>query len=302
MTRPSLRRRRLAKALQKFREEAGLNLSEAAKLAGFSQAKLSRIELAQFSISGDDTYALCTAFNVATDVTDALVRLARQAKRGRRDWWRPYSDVLGKATDWIELEADAVKTHSFTLDVIPGLLQTEAYCKAVVQAAMPRESTEAIQKRVIARIERQKRLNVGDLELWAIIDEPALRRPIGGQHVMTEQINHIIELTRNPHVSIQILPHSVGAHFALGAPFNTFVLDDGLGVVALDSLTGGLYVEDETEVRAYEDTWSKLAAMALPFSHSIELMQSLSRDYGGKKVNEQLSNKLDMEKEHTKRQ
>jgi transcriptional regulator with XRE-family HTH domain len=150
-----LRRRRLARTPQELRERTDLNVTEAAKLAGFSQAKLSRIETAQIAISGDDTFALCEVLGVAEDVTDALVTLARQAKR--RDWWKTYPNtVLGRTTDLLELEADADSVHYFTLDAIPGLLQTESYAAAVMQHGFPRESADELEQRVAVRMARQQ--------------------------------------------------------------------------------------------------------------------------------------------------
>jgi transcriptional regulator with XRE-family HTH domain len=278
MLKASLRRRRLARALQQFRERTGLNVTEAAKLAEFSQAKLSRIEAAQITISGDDTYALCQVLGVADDATDELVQLARQAKR--RDWWQAYPDtVLGRTTDLFELEADAVSKHSFTLDVVPGLLQTEDYARAVMRCGMPREPEETIQQRVEIRMERQRRVAKGDLEMWAIIDEPALRRPIGGHGVMAAQVMSLANAASGCHVSIQVLPFEVPGHLALGTPFHMFTLDDGSGYAALDNLIGGLYIEDEAEVRAYGDTWSKLAATALSFEHSAELLSTIAAEH-----------------------
>jgi transcriptional regulator with XRE-family HTH domain len=278
LTVASLRRRRLARALTQLRERAGLGVTEAARQVGFSQAKLSRIESAQIAISGDDTYALCGTLGVPTDATDELVQLARQAKR--RDWWQAYPDtVLGRTTDLLELEADASSKHSFTIDVVPGLLQTEAYARAVIRNGMPRESDESIQQRVDMRMTRQQRITSGELECWAIIDEPALRRAVGGPAVMAEQVAHLAEVAQGPHVSIQVLPLSLTGHLALGTPFNTFTLDDGCSYVALDNLTGGLYIEDEAEVRAYADTWSKLAAVALSFEHSAELLRTIAGEH-----------------------
>ncbi|MEC3978792.1 helix-turn-helix domain-containing protein [Amycolatopsis sp. H20-H5] len=278
MAAASLRRRRLARALQELREQTSLSITETAKLAGFSQAKLSRIEAAQISISGDDTYELCQALGVGEDVANELVKLARHAKR--RDWWHSYPDsVLGRTTSLFELEADADSKYSFTIDVVPGPLQTEAYARELIRHGFPREPDAAIAQRVEVRMARQRHIAAGALEFWAIIDEPALRRTIGGPEVMVEQIHQLLEIAGSQHVSIQVLPAEVGCHPALGAPFHIFTLADGYSCVALENLTGGIYVEDAAEVRVYREAWSKLAAMALSFERSAELLTALVAEH-----------------------
>lgn len=278
MAAPSLRRRRLASTLQQLRKRAGLNVTDAAKLAGFSQTKLTRIEKAEVRISGDDTHALCRALEIPADVTEELVKLARQAKQ--RGWWQTYPDsVLGRATDLLELEADAATKHTFNIDTVPGLLQTEDYARAVIRSGFPRESAEVIQARVDMRMERQRRIEAGELELWAIIDECALRKPIGGSAVMGAQVQHLAEVARGRHVSVQVLPTALPGHAALGTPFSLSTLADGYECAAVDNLTGGLYIEGDSEVRGYRDTWAKLAAVALSFDDSADLLSDLADDH-----------------------
>jgi transcriptional regulator with XRE-family HTH domain len=274
----SLRRRRLARALQQLRESADLTVAEAAKLAGFSQPKLSRIELAQIGISGDDTYELCQALGIDEPAANELVKLARHAKR--RDWWHSYPDsILGRTTNVFELEADADSKYSFTIDVVPGPLQSEAYARELLRHGFPRETEEDIDQRVELRMTRQRHIAEGKLEFWAIIDESALRRPLGGPAVMAAQLESLIETARRRHVSIQVLPASVGGHPALSTPFHVFTLADGYCCVALENLAGGLYIEDAAEVRIYREAWSKLAAIALSFERSAALMATLAAEH-----------------------
>ncbi|WP_344432173.1 helix-turn-helix transcriptional regulator [Amycolatopsis minnesotensis] len=298
MAKASLRGRRLARAIIKIREDAQLMVSEAAELAGFSQSKLTRIENLKIGIKAEDVATFCDALEVPSDVKSALIRLAGRAK-GRRDWWVPYAKVLGDGIGWMELEADAVRAYSFTNDVVPGLLQTEAYCTAMIRMINTRNSGEDIEKRVAARMKRQERLKDSSLQLWSIIDEPALRRPMGGHDVMAEQIDHIIEMARLPHVSIQALTAST--HSAIGVPFHMFLLDDGLGVVALDDLFGGTFLDDDGVFAGYMDTWNQLTAAALPFDHSIELLETLSRDHRSTSNESRSTNTERMEEEHAKR-
>ncbi|WP_165777466.1 helix-turn-helix domain-containing protein [Amycolatopsis antarctica] len=277
-SKPPLRRRRLARTLQKLREQnTELTVTDAARAAGFSQAKLSRIEGAHIAISGDDTDALCTVLGVPRELSDELVQLARQAKQ--RGWWQTYPDsILGRSTDLLELEADAVTEYSFTIDVVPGLLQTASYARTILRAALPREPDEQLQERLDLRMNRQKRIQTGELELWAIIDEPALRRAGFGEQVMAEQVERLAELAGTQQVSVQVIPDGV-VHSALSTPYSLFTLDDGYKCVACDNLTGGLYIDDENEVQSYSDTWAKLAARALPFDESAERLSAIAEEH-----------------------
>lgn len=300
MTTPPLRRRRLARTLTQLREDAGLSLTDAAAAADFSQSKLSRIESTGIAISGDDTYTLCGVLGVGEELTNALVGLARQAKR--RDWWAAYPrSVIGRSTDLLELEADATLSHSFTLDVVPGLLQTEDYARAVMQHGMPRESNESIDQRVALRMQRQQRIRDGGLDYWAIIDEPALHRPLGGDKVIANQIEYLCVVAATRHVSLQVLPLETCGHPGLGAPFSVFELPDGYRCVAVDNLSGGLYIEDEREVRTYEDTWSRLAAAALSFEQSAERLAKIASEHR-RRTGEARPRPLRVAKEHSKQQ
>lgn len=300
MTTPPLRRRRLARTLTQLREDAGMGLSEAAKAADFSQSKLSRIEAAGIAISGDDTYTLCGVLGVGDELTNALVALARQAKR--RDWWAAYPrSVIGRRTDLLELESDCTLTHSFTLDIVPGLLQTEDYARTLMQHGMPRETEESIEQRVAMRMQRQQRIKDGSLEYWAIVDEPALHRALGGNDVIAGQIEHLCDVATRRHVSIQILPFETTGHAGHGAPFSVFELPDGYRCVAIDNLYGGLYIENEWEVREYQDTWSRLAAAALSFEQSAERLATIASEHR-RRTGESRPRPLRVAKEHREQQ
>lgn len=252
-----------------------MTLAQAAKAAGFSHSKLSRIEAMAIGINGDDTLTYCQAMDVSADMTAALVQLARKARS--RDWWRPYSDVLGRSAGFFELEADAVNARSFTLDVIPGLIQTPDYCYSMIGDGLTGESEDSIRQRVEARMQRQKRLE--NITYWAIIDESALMRNYGGPQVMAGQLESLVTDARRATISIQILPIDAGVHGAISTPFDAYTLNDGLEVIARDDLSGGYYIEDETEVATYNRAWSELVAAALPFSDSIERLQRWLREH-----------------------
>lgn len=275
---PSLRRRRLVAAIRKLREDAGLSLTEAADKVGFSQAKLSRIETLSITINGDDTYALCRALNADEMVTDALVSLARQSKQ--RGWWHVYdSDGLGRFTDFLELEDDATSVRGFELDLIPGQLQIPAYAEAVIRHAFPDVDDGEIVQRVQLRVDRQKRMADRAFSLWVVIDEAALKRPVGGRAVMAEQLEYLASVAKRPGTTVQILPTSASGHPAMGVPFTLITLSDGASFVYLDTLTGGAYIEDPGDIEAYEKAWSRLQAMAADFDLSATLVRQAAVEH-----------------------
>ena len=278
MPRPSLRRRRLVGALRRLREEAGLTLGEAAKRADFSHSKLSRIEKLHLGINSDDVRTLCEVFEVDKETTEALAHLARQARR--RGWWHVYSDdVLGRFVDFVELETDAKSINEFAVDVIPGLLQTEDYAKAVIRHAFPAADEDTIDQRAKLRAERQQRWFYRKFEYWAIVDEAALRRPIGSATIMEKQLEQLTSLASTPWLTLQVLPTDISGHMALGTPYILIRLLDRANFVYLDTLTGGLYLEDESDIEVYQLAWKRLAATALDFDRSVALTERIADDH-----------------------
>lgn len=271
MVPPSLRRRRLVRALTELRREAGLSQIDAAKLLGpgWDGSKISRIEGLLKPISGDDTFELATALGANEKTVAALVKLARQSRQ--RGWWQVgYDDVLGQFSDFVELEEDARNLRQFTADVIPGQLQTQAYIEAVVPTGFPNSADEAA-KRVQLRLDRQKRMSDHGFALWAIIDEAALVRPVGGPEVMAAQLDHLAALARLSGITVQILPTRVHAHPAMGVPFTLIELADDSRFVYVETLAGGAYVEGQ-ETRAYSLVWEQLQALAVDFATSITII------------------------------
>lgn len=267
----SLRRRRVAAALKRLREQAGLNHAQAAEGSGFSTAKISRIEALYNAVTGDDARTLCEVYGVDKHTTEALAELARQSRR--RGWWHVYSnDILGRAVDLIELEADARTIRGFSLDLVPGLLQTESYARAVIRNGFPGIDQDGLMRRVSLRMDRQKQARERDIKLWTIVGEAALRQPIGGGAVMAEQLDRLADHADNTG-TVQVLPLSLPGHAAMGVSFKLLDLRDGATYGHLDTLTGGLYLEEEADIEHYRDTWSRLTANALNFHQSVEMIR-----------------------------
>lgn len=275
---PSLRRRRLAAALRRIREDAGLTLAQAAEAAEFSQSKVSRVEALQVSITGDDTRTLCEALCVDEQTTAALAELARQGNR--RGWWHVYdADVLGKFVDYIELATDAAALREFEVDVVPGLLQTQAYADAVIRHAHPDRPEQELKDRVRLRRELQDRALDSAVKLWMIIDEAALRRPVGGAATMAAQLDMLVFMADRPGVTVQVLPLDISGHPALGVPFTIIDLKDGATFGYLETLGGGAYLEEPPEIEPYTVAWSRLQAMALDFDRSVSMIAQIAAEH-----------------------
>ena len=276
---PTARGRRLRHELRRLREEAGLTHSEVAHRLEWSASKLSRIETGQSRVQTGDVRDLLDVYGVTDEAThDALVQLAREARR--RGWWTRYTDVLGSGT-YVGLEAEASVIHTYESQFIPGLLQTEDYARAVTRAGQTRPDPEAVDRRVAARLARQEILARPDMpEIWAVLDEPAVSRPVGGPVVMREQLHHLIELSTRPNtrLTIQVLPLSVGAHPGMNGPFVILEFQGPKDppMVYLETATDGLYLEEPSDIERYTLRFNHLVARALGPDESRTMIAGLA--------------------------
>jgi transcriptional regulator with XRE-family HTH domain len=276
-SKPTVKRRRLARKLRELRESAGLEQTNVALHTGFSQTKISHIESATVAVSSDDVRTLCEFYGVDPGPTESLATLAREAKK--RGWWRTYSDVLTPETeDFIEVESDAAEMLNFEVDRIPGLLQTEDYTRALVHAIDPAARDDTVDRRVALRVERQRRLFERKLTLWAIVGSPALDCPVGGVEVHRQQMKRLIDASEHPNVTMQVLPYDAGEHTSLGMPFALALFPDGDGAVIIEHLTGNVYLEDQSDVSRYSLAFRHLCASALPARESLDLVRRRSDD------------------------
>jgi transcriptional regulator with XRE-family HTH domain len=217
---PTARGRRLRHELRRLREEAGLTHSEVARRLDWSASKLSRIETGQSRVQTGDVRDLLGAYGVTDEATaEALVQLAREARR--RGWWTRYTDVLGSGT-YVGLEADASALHTYESMFVPGLLQTEDYARAIIRADLAKPDPETLERRLAARMARQEILSRPDPpQIWAVLDESVVGRPVGGPAVMRAQLQYLIEVSNRPNtpLTLQVLPLTVGAHPGMNGPF-----------------------------------------------------------------------------------
>ena len=277
---PTVQRLVLGGHLRRLREERGITLEQAAEAIRGSHSKISRMEHGRVGFKERDIGDLLTLYGVTGgEEREALLNLAREANTP--GWWQAYSDIL---PHWVEpyfgLEAAASFIRSYQVQFVPGLLQTEGYARAVIRLGTA-VSEEEIARRGEVRVSRQEILSKPDPpRVWAVVDEGALRRPIGGREVVREQIRHLIDMADHPAVTLQILPFQVGAHPAMGGPFTIlrFAEPDLRDVVYIEQLTSALYLDKPAEVDSYLEVMEQLCLQAEPASGTSKVLEKILAD------------------------
>jgi transcriptional regulator with XRE-family HTH domain len=277
---PSVQRLVLGGHLRRLRERAGFTTEQAAEAIRASHSKISRMEHGRVSFKERDIADLLTLYGVASlNERQGLLALAREANTP--GWWAGYSDIL---PNWLEpyfgLEAAASFIRTYELQFVPGLLQTEDYAAAVIRLGNAMNEDE-VTRRTEARINRRLLLDREEPpRMWAVIDEAALRRPIGDRTVMREQIRHLIKMADHPAVTLQVLPFSTGGHRALGGPFTIlrFAEPDLRDVVYIEQLTSALYLDKATEVDSYLEVMEQLCLQAEPVARTQDVLNAILED------------------------
>jgi transcriptional regulator with XRE-family HTH domain len=263
---PTVRRRRLGAELRRLREHAGLTLAEAAGQLDTSDSTLSRIENGRGRVRRTDVQAMLDLYEVGeVNVRESLLQLTRDVRR--KGWWQNFRDVISEPYgDYISLEMDAASQRLHTIELVPGLLQTQQYTRSLAEAWLVWTTPEEIENFVTVRAQRQQVLDRDEpLELWAVMNEVALHQMVGGREVMRDQLEHLLAAARRPNLTIQVLPWAAGAHAVMDQPFVIlgFAAPTDPDVVCLDHLTGTLYVERDDEVGRYTRIFDHLRSSAL---------------------------------------
>jgi transcriptional regulator with XRE-family HTH domain len=273
---PTVRRRRLALELRRLREAAKLTCEEVAERLECSASKISRVETGRVSVSPRDVRDMLEIYGVPDLQRDALVQLARESRQ--KGWWHAYGDsVQPHFATYLGLESAASEIRIYEVNLIPGLLQTEEYARAVIAAGMVNSPRADIERQVALRMERQRLTITSPPKVWAVLDEAALRREVGGPEVMRMQLEYLRELGGLRNVSLQVIPFGGGAHPAMGRPFIILVFGEEADpdVVYLEDLTSALWVENVEEVDRYNVFFNHLQATALSFDNSAALMTAV---------------------------
>jgi transcriptional regulator with XRE-family HTH domain len=277
---PTVRRRRLALELRRLREAARLTCEEVADHLECSASKISRVETGRVSVSPRDVRDMLDLYGVPAEQRESLVQLARDSRQ--KGWWHAFSDTMQpQMATYVGLESAASEIRIYEVSLIPGLLQTEDYARAVIRAGMMNSPSEDVERRVALRMARQPAVTRDDPpKIWAVLDEAALRRRVGGAGLMRLQLEHLLAQAALPNVAVQVIPFAGGAHPAMGRPFIILVFPERVDtdVVYLEDLTSALYVEDVAEVDRYNVFFNHLRATALSFDDSSALVASVLKE------------------------
>jgi transcriptional regulator with XRE-family HTH domain len=275
-----VRLRRLAAQLRELREGAGLTQEEVSERTGKDRSTLYRLESAHQRPQKSTLIQLLDLYGVAEPRRAELLTLLRDA--GQRGWMRPYrSELPDVYSDYIGFEDEARSISNYESLFVPGLLQTEAYARAQLRGTLPTASDEEIESRVAARMERQPVLVKDDApKLWAIMDESALRRAVGGHDVMRGQVARLLEARSLPNVTIQVIPFGAGAHPGMDGSFVILGFPDGEdpSIVYTESAAGGLFLEEDAELRRYILMFEHLRAAASGLDATAALLEAITSE------------------------
>jgi hypothetical protein len=261
-----------------LRADVGLAIEAAAAQLSWSRFKVSRIEKAQTKPTVADLRAMLDLYGVDNARRAALIELHKNA--WRRGWWTDYSDVFRGS--YVALEDDAATIEEWSPQLIPGLLQTDDYARAVIRASLPGDEV-AVQRRVQARSARRTLLGRTDPPapaFTAIIDEAALRRPIGGPDVIRGQLRALLDVTRRPNVTLRVLPYAAGANPGLDGPFIILSFPEQLApdVAYVETKGGDIYAESAADVRRFRVDFETIWAAALDLEGSAEFIAAIAEE------------------------
>jgi transcriptional regulator with XRE-family HTH domain len=258
----------------------GMTAEEVADRLLVSQSKISRLENGRRSISQRDVRDLCGVYEVEDHrIVDSLMQMAKDSRQ--QGWWHAFGDIPYSV--YIGLETDAASLRVYEPQVVPGLLQTRPYAEALITGALPESGTNDIEKRVSVRLRRQERIRDTDhpLRLWVVIDEAALRRQVGDKQLMREQLEHLVELSHQPHVTVQVLPFEMGAHPGINGQYAILEFPDASdsSVVYIEGVTSDLYLEKANDVQKYSVMYEHLRAQALNVDQTRQFIAEIAKVY-----------------------
>ena len=280
---PTVRRMQLGARLRNLRQAKGITRDQAGWAIRGSESKISRMELGRVAFKERDVTDLLRLYGIEDESEHArLLALAREANTP--GWWHAYGDVL---TTWfqnyLDLEQAAELIRTYEVQFVPGLLQTDAYARAVIMLGHGSKAQAEIARRAEFRMARKQLLTRPDPpRVWAVLDEAVLRRPIGGAAVMREQIEYLLEVSKLRNVRLQVMPFRSGGHAAAGGAFSIlrFGHSDVPDVVYIEHLTSGLYLDKREDVDQYAEAMGRLSIEAEPPQRTPEILRQVLIDLG----------------------
>jgi transcriptional regulator with XRE-family HTH domain len=278
---PTVRRMLVGAQLRRLRTDKGLSREQAGEAIRASEWKIHRLENGQVGFKDRDVVDLLALYGVTDPVeVEALLAMARDANTP--GWWRQYGDLLPQwFRAFVDLEAAAALIRTYEGQLIPGLLQTERYMRAVMRGARLPEPSEDTERRIELRLMRQTLLTQpGAPQLWAVMDEATLRRPVGGRQVIREQLERLIDATKLPNVTLQVLPLDAGAHPALVSAFSVLRFPDQElpDIVYVEHLTSALYLDRREDVDQYLHVMESICVRSASPGRTTEILDGILRE------------------------
>lgn len=280
---PTARHRRLIAELNRLREQSGRSRAEVADLIGTTDTTIWRYETGLSRPKPTDVAALLEVYGVTGPDRDELLLMAREARK--RGWWHRHRQTLKPGFEtYLGLEAEAAVIRGYEAQAVPGLFQTEAYARAIIEATAISGVPGEIDEKIQVRLARQELItrSIEPARFVALLDEAVLRRPVGGEEVMRGQFNRILELGKLPNVDLRVIPFAVGAHAGMDGQFYLLEFPDpeDLDLVYLEQSGSGLVLEDPEDIRRYTQMFGNLMAKALQPDDSIAFISRIAQNGG----------------------
>ncbi len=275
----SVRSRQVAAELRALRERADLSGAEVARRLGMSPSKISRIETGNSGLQIEDVAALLGLYEVPASTRDELLDLVRRSEE--RGWWTRQPGLPRLWRSLIDFEAKATRVQNYEALVVPGLLQTAEYSRAIIQGVAPTISEAELDNLVASRMARQAVLTRASApQFFAVVDEGALRRPVGEPGVMHRQLQHLLGAAERPHVTLRVVPLVAGAHAGLRGPFVILEFAEEPALVFIENHGTEMFLEEEADLAAYRLALGTILQAALAPAATAELIAPIAAELG----------------------
>jgi hypothetical protein len=277
----SVRSRRLAYVLRKLRVAAGLSCVEFGQVVGMSSSKISRVETCDSGIYIDDVEKMLAFYEIGGIRKLEILDLARHAEQ--RGWLRVQGPNLPDDWQtWVDFESEATALSSYEPLMMPGLLQTAEYARAIIQATGSDFSDDQLDTMVTSRLSRQGLLSRSrPLTLHVIIEEGVLTRPIGDRSALARQLNHLADAAARPNISVRVLPTDAGLHSGLNGPFVIMDYDQEPSLVLLENKVASLFLDEDEQIETYSASWDELVMLSHDDDASIEVIRAAAKRVAG---------------------
>ncbi|MDQ3887191.1 MAG: helix-turn-helix domain-containing protein [Actinomycetota bacterium] len=274
----SVRSRQVAAELRRLREEAGMSCAEVAQRLGMSASKVSRLETGNSGLQVEDVAALLGLYQVHATRREELIELVRRAEE--RGWWQRQGAGLPQLwRSLMDFEATATRIQNFEPLVVPGLLQTAEYCRAVIRGGDATLSETELDNLVASRMARQALLTrAAAPQFLAVLDEGALRRPVGESGVLRRQLQHLVSIAERPNVTLRVVPLAAGAYAGLSGPFIILEFDGESALVFVENHRTGLFLEEAADLAGYRLALGNILNAALAPPATVELLAALAAE------------------------